>query len=172
MQKPRDYGWMDSALYIEALGLDKVWADDSGDQSLLLPDILACFKDCHSIALPYRCHTLELYLVKAGKFVVRSLQGAEGVYWGTPTVVDDEALFPKSLEDGEGPGKWTVEYERGLSRAWTDEAEQCGLKVIVTGLGTGDISPEMRLVDMKGGTVVSYKRFQDFEDWVLCRHLH
>ena len=51
-------------------------------------------------------------------------------------------------------------------------SEKYDLKVMVTGLGSGDISVDERLEDMGGGTVVSYKHFGLFEDWVLCRTLN
>lgn len=163
---------MDPLLYIEALDLGTMWEPDDGGQLLILADILACFKDCNVISLPYKCPVLSNYLVEAGKEVLHGyLQGADGVYWGTPTVVNNEALFPKSLQRGEDPTYWTKIRERSVSRQWAREAKIFGLKVIVTGLGTGDISVGERIEDMMGGEIVSHKVFGEFSDWVLCRRL-
>lgn len=166
------YGRMDSQIYIETLNLENTWEADSGDQCLILADVMACFKYCQVIALPYPCPRLAMEIEDTGRTVLHEhLQGADAVYWGTPTVVDNKALFPKSLRAGEIPENWTVEHERLMSKHWTSLAEEYKLKVIVTGLGTGDISALQRLEDMGGGQVVSYKVFGDFSDWVLCRWL-
>jgi len=164
---------MDPQLYVETLGLENMWGPDSGDQCLILPDIMACFKDCNVIALPYPCPGLAMYLGETGKKVLYGyMQGADAVYWGTPTIVGNKALFPKCLQPGVDASYWTKERERHLTRAWVEKAEQFKLKVIVTGLGTGDISPVERMSDMgKGATVVSYKVFGEFSDWVICRRL-
>ena len=164
---------MDPKLYIEALGLEGRWGPDTGDQCLILADIVACFKDCAVIALPYPCSILADALFAEGAEITHGyLQGADGAYWGTPTVVNDKALFPKSLKSGEDASLWTKEHERAVTREWARNAEIFNLKVIVTGLGTGDISPVERMADMgKGAEVVSYKVFREFSDWVICRRL-
>lgn len=164
---------MNPQLYIEALDLEQHWEADSGDQCLLLADIVACFLGCQVIALPYPCHLLAEVLQSAGKTITHGyLQGADGVYWGTPTVVNNAALFPKSLQAGEVAKDWTKDRERAVTREWARNAEIFKLKVIVTGLGTGDISPVERMADMgKGAEVVSYKVFEEFSDWVICRRL-
>ena len=164
---------MDPTLYVESLGLENLWLPDSGDQCLILPDIAACFKDCEVICLPYPCPTLAEHLAEAGK-IIRFGEisvGADGVYWGTPTVVNNQALFDKSLQPTEDVEMWTKDFERTTSRIWAEAAQAFGLKVIVTGLGTGDISCAERLQDMGGGHVVSHKMFDEFEDWVLMRRL-
>ena len=164
---------MDPMLYVESLCLENMWIPDSGDQCLIMPDIAACLKDCEIICLPYPCPALAEHLMDEGK-EIRSGEisiGADAVYWGTPTVVNDIALFDKCLRPGEEPAIWTKHYERTTSKAWAEAAQAFGLKVIVTGLGTGDISCAERLQDMGGGHVVSHKMFDEFEDWVLMRRI-
>jgi len=174
VNRTTDRGKMDSTKYIAALRLlPDHWESDSGDQSLLIPDILACFKDCGTIALPYACPTLENYLHRAGYVTSSNIhQHCDGVYWGTPTIVGGHVLFPKSVEAGDDEKAWDVPTERKVTRFYTSAAIQAGIKVIVTGLGSGDITPEQRLADMGGGQIVSYKVFGDFQDWVLCRWIN
>lgn len=164
---------MDPQLYIEALDLGSRWEPDAGDQCLILPDILACFKDCGVVSLPYPCEVLADYLSDAGKTVMHGfLQGADAAYWGTPTIVNNEALFPKCLQPGLDVSYWTKDRERHITRELVRNAEIFGLKVIVTGLGTGDISTKERIEDMgPGARIVSYKLFGGFSDWVICRRL-
>ncbi len=163
---------MDSQLYVEALDLESSWHPESGGQLLILADILACLKDCEVIAFPYPCPELEQWLEGIGKTVQRGISNpADAIYWGTPTVVDNKALFPDCLVASDSAEKWTKDFERFSSRNWTKYAEMYGLSVIVTGMGTGDISVKERLQDMGGGHVVSHKIFDGFEDWVLMRKL-
>jgi len=164
---------MDPTLYVESLGLENVYLADAGDQCLILPDIAACFKDCEIVCLPYPCPVLAEHLVEAGKAIRPGeiSAGADGVYWGTPTVVNNQALFEGCLQHTEDVEMWTKEFERTTSKRWAEAAQAFGFKTIVTGLGTGDISCAERLQDMGGGHVVSHKMFDEFEDWVLMRRL-
>lgn len=160
---------LDVETYVRTMGLYSQWKADDGGQMLLLADIIACFSDCKTIAVPYPCPIFEDHLRLVGKRVVNGMDEAEGAYWGTPTVVDNKALFPKCLALDDSPNRWTKQHERAVSRNFAVMARRTGVRVIVTGLGTGDISVEERLEDMGGGKVVSYKDFGDFEDRVLCR---
>lgn len=164
---------MDSQLYIEAGDLGSLWEPDSGDQCLILADIVACFKDCNVIVLPYPCPMLSAWLVDSGKIVLQGLitEDCDAAYWGTPTVVNDKALFKDSVAVNEEVDVWTKEHERACTRMYTAACVDNGLSVIVTGLGSGDISPKERIEDMGGGHVVSHKFFGEFEDWVIMRRL-
>lgn len=94
--------------------------------------------------------------------------GCTALYFGTPTIVDNKALFP---EDGMGH-PWTKEAERQCVRRMVNEAETNGYRRIISGLGSGDISPEERLEDMgPGARIVCVKYFDDFTDWVMVRDL-
>jgi hypothetical protein len=50
-------------------------------------------------------------------------------------------------------------------------AEELKYKKIISGLGSGDISPEERIEDMGGGRIVAYKDFGTFQDWVIMRKI-
>jgi len=175
--KDKKHG-MDPQLYVEANGMESMWMPTAGDQCLIMADIAACLKGCKIICIPYPCPTLSQYLKEAGKIVVDRLHaGPDAIYWGTPTVVNNQAFFPNCLRHEEQPFRWTKEYERMVSASYATAATDFGYKVIVTGLGSGDISPAERLQDMGGGQVVSHKLFKDgetgdlFEDWVLMRRI-
>ena len=168
---------MDPQLYIEALDVESDWVSDAGDQCLILPDIMACFKDCQTIALPYAssCRVLTKHIMQTGRevlFGASAITGeADAAYWGTPTIVNDRPLFEKSVAADEHLSEWTKEHERYVTRAYTADCLAAGVDVIVTGLGSGDITVKERLADMGGGHVVSHKMFGEFEDWVLMRRL-
>jgi len=162
---------MNNELYYEGLGYDAGSVKDLGGQELILADILACLSDCRSIHIPYNCPSLEEQCAVHGIRIVTSAEGFDAVYWGTPTIVDDKVLFPKCLPDPEYASRWNLAVERAHSKALTQLAEKRNAKVIVTGLGTGDVSVADRIIDMGGGSVVSYKNFGEFEDWVIMRRL-
>jgi len=162
---------MDNELYYEALGCRFDEEKEQGGQSLILPDILACLKDIKHIFIPFNCPALEDELASVGVWICPTIEDATAVYWGTPTIVDDKVLFPSCLHAEDSVDSWDKKIERSWSRGLTSAAEKHGLKRIITGLGTGDISVKERLADMGGGRVVSWKNFGDFEDWVLVRNL-
>jgi len=87
----------------------------------------------------------------------------DAVYFGVPTVVGGKALF--------GAPGWDRMRARTAAAAVTQRAQAAGARLIVSGLGEGDISVEDRIADMGGGEVVAMKRFNDFTDWVIARWL-
>jgi hypothetical protein len=89
--------------------------------------------------------------------------GIDAVYFGVPTIVDGRALF-------DAPN-WQRDNARSIARSITRTAIEHGAKLIVTGLGSGDITPEMRLADIGGGKIIAYKDFGSFQDWVIARWL-
>lgn len=163
---------MSDALYYKALGYAAVdELQTSGGQSLILADIIACLQDCRTIHIPFNCPALEEELPHHGIEIVTAGDQYDAVYWGTPTIVDDDVLFPDCLSDPSEATKWNKEVERLTSRMLTRFAMEKGAKRLISGLGTGDISVAERVEDMMGGQVVSWKRFGDFEDWVIVRNL-
>ncbi len=164
---------MNQGLYVKSWGYLDTWDDESGDQTLIMADIAACLYAAWKIYFPYPCERLAEHLeILHGKEIVDAITDAEGVYWGTPTIVDNRPLFEKSLRQGDSVDLWTKENERAYSRVWAKAAEMIPtMRVIVTGLGSGDITVKERLEDMGGGHVVSHKIFHGFEDWVLMRTL-
>lgn len=175
---------MNNDAYYSTLGYLPEAVKETGGQELILADIMACLHDCDSIWLPFDCPSLAAECENQGIETKHGqptrLYGAgcgeyraefDAIYWGTPTIVNNEALFVHSLPSGDNAQRWTKSWERATSRELRRFAEECGAKRIITGLGTGDISVVERLVDMGGGHVVSYKNFGEFEDWVLVRDL-
>jgi hypothetical protein len=90
----------------------------------------------------------------------------DAIYFGTPTIVNNQPLFSDNVSDA-----WTKETERFFVRDLCKRVEAQRFKLIVSGLGSGDISPGERLEDMGGGKIVCYKDFGHFQDWVLMREL-
>lgn len=162
---------MNNELYYKALGYDPDVVKDLGGQELILADIMACLDSCRTICIPYNCPSLEEACGEQGIRLVATDEDFDAVYWGTPTIVDDKVLFPECLHEPSSASGWSYSVERRCSQQLTKIAEFRNAKVIVTGLGTGDVSVADRLSDMGGGEIVSYKNFGLFEDWVLMRVL-
>ena len=148
------------------------------DQSLILPEIIACLHPHESVWLPF----YEDFTAHVLAYLGHEVYGMEdvpdkstAVYFGTPTIVDGKALFPAQLKVEAHKigtvGKWDKDTERNVVRAIVDEAERFDYRIIISGLGTGDISVEERLDDMGGGRVVCFKHFAGFTDHVLVREL-
>lgn len=148
-----------------------------GGQELLLPEIVALLPDHEVIWIPFAkaCKTLIAELAERGHIICTTpwsaipQQHCDAVYFGTPTIVDNKALFPESAPIP--ASRWNKALERIVVRDLVFIAQDIGCQRIISGLGSGDISVEERLEDMGGGTVVTMKRFEDFTDWVLARDL-
>lgn len=162
---------MDPEDYLSYAGLTR---PGMGGQELILYEILALLAPCYRVWLPFPkgCVTLGEHLEAHGHVVIRGRrkpvgQSIEGVYFGTPTIVDGRPLFP-----GAPHGVRTKEQERDVVRAIVDEATVAGAQRIVSGLGSGDISVAERKADMGRGTkVVATKVFDEFTDWVLVKEV-
>lgn len=141
-----------------------------GGQELILPEILALLElhDIVWLPFPEQCVTLSLRL---GLHWRPLHDECSVLYFGTPTIVNDAPLF--SLPHGASEQQqWTKAAERKIVQSLCYVAEQAGLRLIISGLGSGDISPAERIEDMGGGEVVALKKFDGFTDWVLARKLH
>lgn len=151
---------------------------DAG-QSLILPEIIACLQDDEAVWLPF----FDAFTVAVLEDLGHTIYGMEGLpdnatalYFGTPTIVDDKPLFPAQVSVTEGAavgtvGKWDKETERNVVRALIQDAEHFDYRIIISGLGSGDISLSERIADMGGGKLVAYKNFGPFEDWLIVREL-
>lgn len=150
---------------------------EAGDQSLLWPEILAAVHPYRRFAIPTRTTAIlahmalhhQVYIAHydlSGKELDQYLPGADVIYAGTPTIVDDRPLFYESWMGD----YWTKGFERQRVRELAKLAERHGYKRLITGLGSGDISPDERIIDMGPGTeMIAYKRFEDWEDWLFVR---
>jgi hypothetical protein len=133
-----------------------------GGQELIYGEIAGLMRKDETLWLPYPtlCRYLADHVVWASH-----PSGCSAVYFGTPTIVNDKPLFPETILFG----SWTKERERETVRNICASAVAKGFRLIISGLGTGDISVEERLEDMGGGEVVAMKKFDGFTDWVLAR---
>lgn len=151
----------------------------AGGQSLILPEILACLHDGESVWLPFHDNFTAAVLHDLGHktYGMEGLpDNATALYFGTPTIMNDQPLFPAYVKTNEGNsvgtvGKWDKETERNVVRALIMDAEHFDYRIVISGLGTGDISVDERLADIGGGKVVAYKDFGLFEDWLIVREL-
>ena len=147
-----------------------------GEQELILFEILTLMKGFKTY-IPLGSRILSVYMKLnglggsegqypiEGKTVLPS--GHDALYFGTPTIVDDRPLWAHDrLRFG-----WTKHRERIYVREICKLAERASYKRIISGLGSGDISPEERISDMGGGKIVCFKDFGLFQDWVIVRDL-
>jgi hypothetical protein len=151
---------MNPELWLKAA--QTIQTDDS--PALLLPEIAALLYG-KTVWLPYK-ESWQINGVRwigDGAAIHSPAVGIDAVYFGVPTIVDNKALF--------GQPDYTVERARLEARLVTQKAIECGAKLIVSGLGSGDISVDDRIADMGTGMVVAYKKFDTFEDWIICRWL-
>lgn len=146
-----------------------------GGQELLLPEIMASLNGCDSVWIPfYSSGTLVDCLLKSERAVYFDTdtplldcpKQVDALYFGTPTIVDDKPLFYDPQTIG-----WNKQKERETVRAFLQSATRNRCKRIIAGLGSGDISLEERLEDMDGGSVVCFKRFDSFSDWLIVKDL-
>jgi hypothetical protein len=172
---------IDVERYLEAQRLN-AFPPVVGGQELIVGEIAGALKGCSRVWFPFpvsRC--LSLAVAGTGHHgYLDSRQRIDAVYYGTPTIVGNKPLFDMkwwNTNDHHGPACewhpdfWNTATERATVRRITEFAIEHGAKVIVSGLGTGDISLEQRLDDMGGGEEVAYKKFNGFEDWVLARRI-
>jgi len=153
--------------YLGALGIGAV---DPDGPHLLLPELSALLLGLR-VWIPFRAsrQLADARWIGCGIAVVTrdQLEGPgcaiDAVYFGVPTIVDDRAFF--------GAPGWNVRRARNAARIITENAIRAGAKLIVSGLGSGDIAPDQRIEDMGGGDIIVHKRFDLFEDWIIARWL-
>jgi hypothetical protein len=172
---------IDVERYLEAQRLN-AFPPVVGGQELIVGEIAGALNGCSRVWFPFPV-SRSLLLAVAGTGVHGLNERhtrIDAVYFGTPTIVGDKPLFDMTWwEDSSHPGgpfywrpqDWTKKSERESARHIAEQAIKQGAKLIVSGLGTGDISVEQRLEDMGGGDVIAYKQFNGFEDWVLARRI-
>lgn len=158
---------LDDKRYAELLGEKREETD--GGQELILPEILTLLTGHRIVWLPYQ-HDKFLgdVLRDAGHAVVgpHCPPMLDALYFGTPTIVDGKPLFPASVPDD--GGKWDKEWERSVVSFMCKKAKLKGARVIVSGLGSGDITVPERCRDIDGGLVVVTKYFERFTDHVIA----
>lgn len=140
-----------------------------GGQELIALEIVAALKrrGVTKLYMPYQVGAFPRFAKSCGIDLV-SVLDAEATYLGTPTIVNNKKLFANSAE-----GEWTVSKERAtMRRICKAAAEQPNMRVIITGLGSGDILPLDRKADMNqaGWTPpICYctKMFDSFTDWLF-----
>ncbi len=164
---------IDPTVYLKSLGIDP--PIKRGGQELILGEIVGALAGLPSVWLPfYSSGALAACLQKVGIDVVtdplrdtfeEAAPPCRGLYFGTPTIVNDAALFPEKES-------WTKQKERLVVRDLVRKAEAAGYQRIVSGLGSGDVNIHERMEDMgKGAVVCCLKHFGTFKDWVLVREL-
>lgn len=151
-----------------------------GGQELILPEIVSLLGEINFVYLPFPSNGLlgrtvwslgkQLYVAHDCHQQPPKIEiGRAAIYFGTPTIVNDVPLFP--LEPSAQKAVWTKDQERAYVTWLCEAARGCGFARIISGLGSGDISPEERASDMGGAKVVCMKDFGLFQDWVLVKDL-
>lgn len=155
-----------------------------GGQELILHEIMGLIPPRSYVWLPfYSSGTLAEALMARGDIVLTDHEKVmrpptargfayQALYFGTPTIVHDRPLFHDPVIEASGM-EWHAGFERNVVRAYVREAvNNVCCRIIVSGLGSGDISVAQRIADMgDGAKVVAYKDFGTFEDWVIARRL-
>lgn len=147
-----------------------------GGQELIAVEIISALaaRKCKRLWLPFSLGPLAMFARAHGVETVEGIEAAEvrtnridSLYLGTPTIVAGKKLFPDSAR-----GVWNKRIERGVVRSLCTEAEKKKARVIITGLGSGDITIGNRCADMtlpgwSRPKAICMKDFGTFVDWVL-----
>lgn len=148
----------------------------AGGQELIAVEIVSALRAhaCKKLWLPYSLGPLAefarghgiLVCENPGKNFNVSIH-IDSLYLGTPTIVANRKLFRESA-----PGTWNKRVERTIVRSFCREAAEFGARLIITGLGSGDVTVHNRCADMKlpgwkDPRVICMKDFGIFTDWVL-----
>lgn len=155
---------IDPARYLSALGIAPA---GQGGQELILGEIIGLSRPGERFFIPFPelCPYLSARVQK-GDWDTSSI-----LYFGTPTIVDDRPLFPVPAHGESSRVTWTKKSERDMARYLCRLAQSMNYRLIISGLGSGDISTQERLEDMGGGEIVTFKKFDTFTDTVLVREL-
>lgn len=163
--------------YRKALGY--VGEFPQGGQELIMPEIIALFAThaIKSLWLPFSIGPLkgcaERMRIAVATGRNRVPHSFDALYFGTPTIVDGKALFPDS-----DPHEWNVGKEAAIARdlcSMANRTKEC--RLIISGLGSGDVSAEARVDCMKldgwsRPRMVAWKLFSGFEDSVFAMTRH
>lgn len=171
---------MDAATYLKVVGFPEVLLNKGG-QELLLFDILSEILPVNpkGVWIPFiSSGTLTNTLRNNGIYVSNMKPVMSGkaplecdvLYFGTPTILGDRPLFLTDVSVFKAEA-WTKNFERQLVRYLCKIAQAANYKLIVSGLGSGDISTDERIKDMSGGKIICYKNFGQFEDWIISKHI-
>lgn len=153
-----------------------------GGPDLLLPEIMGLLEGYFPVWVPFResriiaqavwPDTANSIHVTFGDFKKLVLPEIKSVYFGTPTIVNDEPLFPPE-DPCPTAEAWCKDTERFTVReivAFVEEWTEC--KRIVSGLGSGDITMAERVFDMGENTVMAaMKHYTDFTNTLFVRDL-
>ncbi len=160
------------------ISLYKISAQKKGGQELILFEICAEILPVvrKGVWVPFiSSGTLTSFLRKKNIHVNNTFSvekaplDCDVLYFGTPTIVNDAVLFPE--DNSVTTIKWNKVNERKTASILSLLAQEQQYTLIVSGLGSGDISVEERIADMGGGKIVAYKDFNVFQDWVISRRL-
>lgn len=159
------------------LGATGVLDERKGFQDLIAPAIVASLEGCTRVYFPFPTsyHLLDLLAPVGIKYTCANIivpvvaefpPDCDALYFGTPTLVDGKLIFP------EGWGQWSVAKEQRVVERLCLRAGAHGMKRIVSGLGSGDVSPAARMEAMGKGTIqVAHLTFDGFDDYVFARSL-
>lgn len=148
-----------------------------GGQELILPEILALLSIYHArvLWLPFSLGPLAPAARNLGIKVIESYgsnESFDALYFGTPTLVNGKPLFPETAPPCPLSEPWSRSAERAVVRTLCRHAEFKGARLIISGLGSGDISllDRIETMRMKGWSEpaeVARKCFSHFTDHVL-----
>jgi hypothetical protein len=148
-----------------------------GDQSLLMPEIM-CLLLSNRIKKLWLPYSLGRLAPTARAFGIEVFEQREvpppsfdALYFGTPTIVKGKKLFENSAE-----GDWDMKREQSEVRALCALAYCAKARLIISGLGSGDIPVSQRCRDMqlpgwRWPQVVVEKNFDNFQDWVIATEI-
>lgn len=138
---------------------------------LLQDEIAASFIGCSKVHLPFASSACLIDILRRIGIDAPNAagpddappKGCDGCYFGTPTIIDGCSLFAEDLQ-------WSLVEERSWVQMRSTMLRSLGYRRIVCGLGSGDISVDDRIDDLRDFgrcEVVAYKNFRGFEDWVI-----
>lgn len=144
---------------------------EAGGQALIAAEILCILvaNGVKKLWLPFPNLPFSIQCKKAGIEDQIIPDECDALYFGTPTIVDGKKLFENSA-----PGHWNAERERSTVRDMCAYASSIPtFRVIVSGLGSGDVTWSDRMQDMNlpgwaYPQVAAFKDFGHFKDWVIA----
>lgn len=185
---------INAKLVRDFVGLDS--GGFKGGPELLIPELVGLLGPMDKVVMPFKASyalriallctwpkkiiylALRDFLSDNCSGILPKAEGKTALYFGTPTIVNNKPLFPDDLVE---PKYWNRKTEHDAVKQLCIEAAVQGYKLIVSGLGSGDISPSKRMSNMGLGevhrvSVVTHKVFADdegkrFDDWIIVKDL-